>query len=91
MAMADSMPSIERKKRKRHNFCKKCQNLACDGLLESTLNFPFTKKLKIQLQIGIVVACPKFLNSIYGTHNPLGIKYKLVDLSSIKVSKNCYK
>jgi succinate-acetate transporter protein len=42
MAMADSMPSFERKKRKCHNFCKKCQNLACDGLLESPLNFPST-------------------------------------------------
>jgi hypothetical protein len=45
MAVADSMPSFERKKRKHHNFCKKRQNLACDGLLESPLNFPPTKKL----------------------------------------------
>jgi hypothetical protein len=29
---------------------------------------------KIQLQIGIVAACPKSINSIYGTHSPLGIK-----------------
>jgi hypothetical protein len=44
MAVADCMPPFERKKRKRHNLCKKCQNLACDGLLESpTLNFPSTK------------------------------------------------
>jgi hypothetical protein len=44
--------------------------------LESPLNFPFNKKFqKIQLQIRIVVACPKSLNSIYGTHNPLGVKY----------------
>jgi hypothetical protein len=45
MAVADSMPSFERKERKCHNFCKKCQNLACDGLLESHLNFPSTKKV----------------------------------------------
>jgi hypothetical protein len=45
MAAVDNMPSFERKKRKHHNFCKKCQNLACDGLLESPLNFPPTKKL----------------------------------------------
>jgi hypothetical protein len=29
---------------------------------------------KFHLQIGIVVVCPKSPNSIYGTHNPLGIK-----------------
>jgi hypothetical protein len=45
MAMADSMPSFERKERKCHNFCKKYQNLACDGLLESPLNLPSTKKV----------------------------------------------
>jgi hypothetical protein len=45
MAVADSMPLFESKKKKRHNFCKKCQNLACDGLLESPLNFPSTKKV----------------------------------------------
>jgi hypothetical protein len=45
MAMANNMPSFERKKRKRHNFCKKCQNLASDGLLESPLNFPSTQKV----------------------------------------------
>jgi hypothetical protein len=43
--------------------------------LESPLNFLSTKKFqKIQLQIGIVVVCLKSLNSIYGTHNPLGVK-----------------
>jgi hypothetical protein len=45
MAMADNMPSFERKKRKHHNFCEKCQNLVCDGLLESPLNFPSTSKV----------------------------------------------
>jgi hypothetical protein len=45
MAMADSMPPFQREKRKRHNFCKKCHNLAYDGLLESPLNFPCTKKV----------------------------------------------
>jgi hypothetical protein len=45
MAMADSMPSFERKERERHNFCKKCQNLASDGLMESPLNFPSSKKI----------------------------------------------
>jgi hypothetical protein len=35
---------------------------------------PLPKKFqKIPLQIGIVVACPKFQNSIYGIHNPLGV------------------
>jgi hypothetical protein len=43
-------------------------------LFKSPLNFPSTKKIqKIQLQIGIMVVCPKSLNSIYGTHNPLGV------------------
>jgi hypothetical protein len=43
--------------------------------LKSPLNFPSTKKFqKIQLQIEIVVVCPKSLNFIYITHNPLGIK-----------------
>jgi hypothetical protein len=32
MAMVDSMPSFERKKINHHNFCLKCQNLACNGL-----------------------------------------------------------
>jgi hypothetical protein len=77
MAVVDSMPSFEKKKES-HNLCKKCQNLAYDGLLESTLNFPSIEKVKkIQLQIGIVVACPKSLNSIYGIHGPLGIKIQL--------------
>ena len=29
---------------------------------------------KIQWQIGIVDVCPKSLNSIYGSHGPLGVK-----------------
>jgi hypothetical protein len=45
MAVANSKPSFEREKRIRHNLCKKCQNFACDGLLESPLNFPSTKKV----------------------------------------------
>jgi hypothetical protein len=45
MAVADSMPSFERKKRECHKFCKRCQNLASDGLLESPLNFPSTRKV----------------------------------------------
>jgi hypothetical protein len=74
MAVGDKMPSFEKRKRKRHNLCKKCQNLVYTGLLESPLNFPFTKKFqKIQLQIGIVVVYPKSLNSIYGIHSPLGV------------------
>jgi hypothetical protein len=78
MVMVDSMPSFERKKRKHHNFCKKCQNLACDGLLESPLNFPSTQKFKkIQLQIGIIIVCPRSLNSIYGSHSLLGVKINL--------------
>jgi hypothetical protein len=51
-----------------------CAKSAFDGLLESPLNFPSIQKVsKIQLQIGIVVACPKSLNSIYGSHSPLGV------------------
>jgi hypothetical protein len=51
MAMADSMSSFKRKTRKHHNFCKKSQNLACNGLLKSLLKFPSPKKFqKIQLQ-----------------------------------------
>jgi hypothetical protein len=67
-------PHLKGKKRKHHSFCKRYQNLACDGLLESPLNFPSTKKIhKIQLQMGIVVLCPKSQNSKYGTHSPLGV------------------
>jgi hypothetical protein len=44
MTMLDNIPSFEKKKKKRHHFCKKCQNLACDGFLESPLNFSSTKK-----------------------------------------------
>jgi hypothetical protein len=47
----------------------------CNALLESPLNFPSTKKVsKNPHQIGITVVCPKSQNSIYGTHNPLGVK-----------------
>jgi hypothetical protein len=35
---------------------------------------------KIQLQIGIVAACPKSLDPIYGTHSPLGIKEHYISL-----------
>jgi hypothetical protein len=45
MAMAKSIPTFERKNRKLHNFCKKYQNLACNDLLKSPLNFPFTQKV----------------------------------------------
>jgi hypothetical protein len=45
MVVANSMPLFERKKRKHQNFCKKCHNLECDGLLDSPLNFPSTKKV----------------------------------------------
>jgi hypothetical protein len=34
---------------------------------------PPKKFQKIQLQIDIMVVCPKSLNSIYGTHSPLGV------------------
>jgi hypothetical protein len=44
MAVVDSMLLFERTKEKCHNFSKKCQNLACDGLLESPLNFLSAKK-----------------------------------------------
>jgi hypothetical protein len=60
VVVANNMPSFERKKKKRKNFCKKCQNLACDGLLESPLNLPSTKKVtKNPITIGIVVNCKK--------------------------------
>jgi hypothetical protein len=35
---------------------------------------PPNKFQKIQLQIGIMVVCPKSQNSIYGTHGLLGVK-----------------
>jgi hypothetical protein len=38
------------------------------------ISHPPKKFQKIQLQIGIVIAYPKSLNSIYGTHNPLEVK-----------------
>jgi hypothetical protein len=44
-AMADSIPLFERKKINHHNFCIKYQNLACNGLLESPLNFPSIQKV----------------------------------------------
>jgi hypothetical protein len=86
MVAANSMPSFERKKIKCHNLWRTCHNLACNGLLESLLNFPSTKKVsKIQLQIRIVVVCPKSLNSIYGTHNPLGVKVNYIQSPTIKM------
>ena len=36
---------LTRKKRKHHNFCKKCQNLACNDLLESSLKSLSIKKV----------------------------------------------
>ena len=46
-------------------------------LVGKSFEFPihYKKFFKIQLQIGIVIVCPKSLNSIYGTHNPLGVKH----------------
>jgi hypothetical protein len=39
---------------------------------------------KIQWQIGIVVVCPKSLNSIYGSHGTLGVQIKIKFFFSIK-------
>jgi hypothetical protein len=43
---------------------------------------------KIQLQIGILVVCPKSLNSIYGTHSPLGVNF--FNLSMVELKINYY-
>jgi hypothetical protein len=45
--------------------------MACWKALRNS--HPPKKFQKIQLQIGIVVVCPKSQNSIYGTHGPLGV------------------
>jgi hypothetical protein len=66
-----ALPSNEKNSSNHHNSYNKSPNLACNGLLESPLNFPSTK---LQLQIGIEIVCPKSLNSIYGTHSPLEVK-----------------
>jgi hypothetical protein len=80
-----SLPSNEKNSSNHHNSYNKGPSLACNGLLESPLNFPSTKKVsKIQLQIGIVIACPKSLNSIYGTHSPLGVKNTNFNLFYVK-------
>jgi hypothetical protein len=80
MAVADSMLLFEREKRRKSfiTYAKSVKILCIMACWERPLNFPSTKKFqKIQLQIGIVVACPKSLNSIYGIHGPLGIKIQL--------------
>jgi hypothetical protein len=82
-----SMPLFEKKLRKRHNFYKTCQNLlyvmAC---WKAIWIFHSPKKFqKIQLQIRIVVACPKSQNSIYGTHNPLGIILQQDDFKILRL------
>jgi hypothetical protein len=46
--------------------------MACWKVLQ--ISHPPKKFQKFHLQIGIAVVCPKSLNSIYGTYNPLGIK-----------------
>jgi hypothetical protein len=65
MAVVDSMPSFERKKKeKHHNFSKKCQNLVCDGLLDCPLTFLFAKKVSknpiINWNCRCVPKVPKF-------------------------------
>jgi hypothetical protein len=35
--------------------------------------------------IAFIVACPKSLNSIYGTHRPLGVKHTPYNVNSINV------
>ena len=86
MVAVDSMPSLKRKKIKCYNLWRKCHNLACNGLLESLLNFPSTKKVsKIQSQIRIVVVCPKSLNSICETHNPSRVKVNYIQSATIKM------
>jgi hypothetical protein len=70
-----ALPSNKKNSFDHHNSYNKGPYLTCNGLLESPLNFPFTRKVsKIQLQIGIMVMCPKPLNPIYGTHSLLGVK-----------------
>ena len=73
--MANNMPSFEREnKNKNHNFCKKCQNLACNGFLESPLNFPSTKKVPKNSITNCNCSCmPKFPKFHIWNYNPLEV------------------
>jgi hypothetical protein len=68
-------PHLKGKKEKVITFAKSVKILpvmACWKALR--ISHPPKKFQKIQLQIGIVVMCPKSQNPIYGTHSPLGIE-----------------
>jgi hypothetical protein len=70
-----ALPSNEKNSSSHHNFHNMGPNLVCNGLLESYLNFPSTKKVsKNQITNRNHGCVPKILNSIYGTHSPLGVK-----------------
>jgi hypothetical protein len=50
-------------------------NMTCSVSLESYHPYLQLQKFqKIQKFIAFLAACPKSLNSIYGTHRPLGVK-----------------
>jgi hypothetical protein len=47
----------------------------CSVSLEATIHIYNLKKFqKIKKYVAFTGACPKFLNSKYGTHRPLGVK-----------------
>jgi hypothetical protein len=70
-----ALPSNEKNSFDHHNSYNKGPNLARNGLLESPLNFPSTKKVSKNPSTNWNRSCvPKSLNSIYGTHSPLGVK-----------------
>jgi hypothetical protein len=69
------LPSNEKNSSDHHNSYNKGPNLACNGLLESPLNFPSTKKVSKNPMTNWYRGCmPKVLNFIYGSHSPLGVK-----------------
>jgi succinate-acetate transporter protein len=74
MAVLTVLPSFERKKKEKVITFAESVRILCVMACWKALELPIYQKSfkKIQLQTGIVVACPKFLNSIYGTYNTLG-------------------
>ena len=72
--MLPKLPSNEMNFANHHNSYNKGQNLACNGLLESPLNFPSPKKVSKNAMTnwdrGCVPKVPKF--HIW-SHSPLGV------------------
>jgi hypothetical protein len=64
-------------------------NMTCSVSLESYHPYLQPQKvLKNPIFFAFTAACPKPLNSIYGTHMPLGVKRHMKETISIIITKN---